>query len=475
MRSPIGTTTLRAVLILLIVAVLVPLALQGLSWLAVQQGDRAQSAGDLAAAQAAFRTAAERTPWDVVPRDRLAQALLAAQDYTAAAEAYRAAAALGGWTATRHTGLGQALAGLGDSDGALAEYEAARALDPNDAAAPALSAPLYWDRHRWPEAETAYSALLAAAPDLPGADVALAHYRYALLVFSSAPDSAREHLEQARADPRFAARVPVLLAALDEGAGLSDPAYRAARLGVGLAAAGEYLLAGGLFRQAVDLNPQYGQAYAYLGFCYDRLGEDGTIYINRGTVLAPDDPLVHMLAGYHYRDRKQWMSAREEFERALALDPANAAAVAEIGQTYAHEGRYDLAEPNLQRATAMAPGVPEFWLLLAGFYLDVYPNLDQGVAAAERAAALAPDDPAAVDMLGWARFKAERLDEAQQLLERADALDPARAMTAYHLGMLYLARSQLNSAREALSRAQALDPGGSYGAMAASALEGMKP
>jgi tetratricopeptide (TPR) repeat protein len=456
----------------LLVAALAVGALQGLAALALQRGDRAAAGGDATAAIAAYREAVGRAPWDPAARDRLAAALLDAGDYAGAIEAYHLAAALGGWSAARHTGVARALDAQGLTVEATGEYRAALALDPRDLDALLWLAPRDWDGEQWPDAEQIYGAL-ASAPNLPAEQAGLAHYRYALLVLSSAPDVAREHLTLA--GPPYARAAARLLAALDQAGGIVDPAYRGARLGVGLVEVEQYALAGRQFQQAVEINPGYAEAYAYLGLCYDHTGVDGAIYINRALVLEPDNVLARLILGYHWRDRRQWTAAREEFERALALDPRNAAAAALIGEMLVYEGKVGAAEVRLKQATELAPEEPGFWVELARYYLDVANNTRAGVTAAERASALAPDDPAALDTLGWARWLSGQSDEAARLLERAYALDATQAAAAYHLGMVYSGRGDADAARAALERAQALDPLGAYGRKAREALAQLAP
>jgi tetratricopeptide (TPR) repeat protein len=448
-------------------------ALQGLSALALQRGDELR--GDPPAALVAYREAVARAPWDAAAWERLAGALLASSDFAAARDAYGTAALLGGWTADRRVGLAGALVGLGQDDAALTAYEAAQALDPLHVPALGALAVRYWARGDWDGAERAYGALLVAVPDRPAAEAAEDHYRYGLLVYASATAVAREHLAQAALDARYAARVPGLLDALAAADAIGDPAYRAGQLGTGLIGAGEYALAGRLFQQAVTLNPGYSEAYSYLGLCHDRTGGDGAPYINRALVLNPASGIGRMIAGYHWRDRGQWRAARDEFERALAIDRRNAAAAALIGEMYIYEGQAGAAEVRLREATELAPEVPGFWVGLALFYLDVTGQVPLGLEAAERAAALAPDDPLVLDALGWARWLSADAAGARTLLEAAYAAEPELASVAYHLGVLYAGSGEPAAARRAFERVLALEPTGSYGRRARLALEAPGP
>ena len=99
-----------------------------------------------------------------------------------------------------------------------------------------------------------------------------------------------------------------------------------------------------MFEKAIELDPQYAEAYAWLGWTYLvewvlRWSQDPQT-LERAFALAQqavalDDslPRAHVLLGYVYLWKKQYEQAIAEAERAIALDPNDA-------EGYAWSGAY---------------------------------------------------------------------------------------------------------------------------------------
>lgn len=423
---------------------------------AIRAGDDAAAAYDYPAAVAAYQQAAARQTWNPAPWLRLARIHLMTQENIAALQDAYAAGARGGFTPAARAELGHAFARLGDPAAALEQWRQAAAGPWVDGATLARIADGFYGLGIWNEAEAAYRRLVALRPD-PHTS-----YRLGLLLAAAQPNAARAALAVAARDPRFAANANIVLSALGED---SDPAFAAARLGVAFARVGEWRLAEDQLSRATGVEPRliapYAQALAYLGLARDHLGEDGYAPLAQALALAPDDPLVHMLMGYHWKQLGRWEAARIAFERAYDLDPANAAASAEIGLAYAAKGDYETARIWLREATRLAPNDPAFWKLAARFYLDRAFEVESlGLPAAIRAAELAPHDAEAHDLIGWAQVLIGQPQDAANALAEALRLDPSLASAHYHLGLVYSHQGDLEAARRAFARAAALDPGG---------------
>ncbi|MER3513643.1 MAG: hypothetical protein C4310_03970, partial [Chloroflexota bacterium] len=196
-------------------------------------------------------------------------------------------------------------------------------------------------------------------------------------------------------------------------------------MGVAFARVEEWRLAEQQLSRAVAQRPNSAQALAYLGLARDQLGQDGYAPLVQALALAPEDPLVHTLMGYHWKRLGWWEAARVEFEQAYDRDPANAALSAEIGLMYAARGDYETARIWLHEATRLAPREAAFWKLVARFYLDrAFEVAQEGLPAALRATELAPDDAEAYDLLGWALYLNGDSAGALGALNRALALHP---------------------------------------------------
>jgi serine/threonine-protein kinase len=147
--------------------------------------------------------------------------------------------------------------------------------------------------------------------------------------------------------------------------------------------------------------------------------------------------------------------ALADFDRALALDPADADALREKARAYEALGRAGDAEAALRRAAELRPAYWGTRSQLGAFYFR------QGrYAEAERAfreaVALTPDNARAHSNLGGLLHVVGRDDEAAAALERSLAIHPTAA-AASNLGTIEFARGRYAAAARAFERALALD------------------
>lgn len=156
-----------------------------------------------------------------------------------------------------------------------------------------------------------------------------------------------------------------------------------------------------------------------------------------------------------YGDR---LAANDQFDAAdaayrEAIERAGVAAdwvlYLQRGSVLERAGKWSQALPMLEKAVALAPDQP-----LALNYL-AYSQLEHGgdVAAArmllERASMLKPDNVSILDSLAWAYFKEGDAAKALPLLERAAAGEPGNETINEHLGDVYWQRGRRFEARYA--------------------------
>ena len=79
--------------------------------------------------------------------------------------------------------------------------------------------------------------------------------------------------------------------------------------------------------------------------------------------------------------------------------------------------------------------------------VDRTPRTEEGLALIERAYKLSPDDPFILDSMGWANFRAGRLEDAEKYLRLALAERPDPEIAA-HLGEVLWARGERARAQE---------------------------
>jgi len=151
-----------------------------------------------------------------------------------------------------------------------------------------------------------------------------------------------------------------------------------------------------LMEKAIDLDPKYAEAYAYLGW-------------------------IHMMSAWNQwsanplADLKQ---ATELAQKALALDDTDSSALALLGDSDWMQGRYDQAVADGERAVAINPNYAIGFFSLA-HALNVYGRPEAAIRAAQKAMRL---DPTGKDLysgdVGVAYVEMGRYQDAIPILKQ---------------------------------------------------------
>jgi TolB-like protein len=122
-------------------------------------------------------------------------------------------------------------------------------------------------------------------------------------------------------------------------------------------------LAMGLYRQALELDPNYAEAMIQLAdSCRQRFEltkdpiwlEHGSDYARRAIDVAPDLPAAHFAAGRLALDVASYPVAMEHLQRTITLDPLNISAYVYLSDAHVASGDSEQAEETLERAVLRA-------------------------------------------------------------------------------------------------------------------------
>jgi adenylate cyclase len=128
-----------------------------------------------------------------------------------------------------------------------------------------------------------------------------------------------------------------------------------------------------MFERAIDLDPEFAQAYALLGLAHVHewsLGwsqdpqslEQAFERAQRAIALEDSLPLGHYILGEVYLWRKQHEQAIAEAEKAIALSPNDADGIAGLGSTLNWAGRPEEAIGLVKKAMRLNPMYPVWYL-----------------------------------------------------------------------------------------------------------------
>jgi tetratricopeptide (TPR) repeat protein len=431
-----------------VLAIVLPLVLSGYS-----EWKQASAADTYPEAAEHYRRAAQRLPWRTDLYELSGHAYYHAKEYGQAGAAYQRAFqhhALSpeGWVAWGDVNYLQ-----DDPQRATEIWEQALAQENPSEYLYSRLAEIYQSEGEYAKAvDTLQKYVSLHAED------AAARYRLGLLLTLSDPDRAlTELLSAAELDPALDPAVQTLRTALNLAALEESASARLVITGRGLGLLGEWRLARPAFEEAIKLDEENAEAWAWLGEANQQMGAEGIEQLERAFQLNAGSSTVRGLRGLYYQRSGNFREALTEFQTAAALEPENAMWYVSLGEAHAMLGDLIRALEAYQKATTLAPDDPGYWRLLAAFCAQNNVNIkDIGIPAAQKAVILSEEDSLSLDVLGWLLTLDARYDEAGRMLNRALELDPQNGSAHLHLGMLYLQTNDRDSAHDHFVQARDL-------------------
>ena len=240
----------------------------------------------------------------------------------------------------------------------------------------------------------------------------------------------------------------------------SDSSFRAARE---------------LYRRAVELDPQFAQAWAGLATCIAmeyswQLGGTSPALIGealaaseRALALAPTLPEALISKGYLLMIEGRFDESATEFERAIRLNPGLFDAWYNYGRLWVTRGDFERAGSMFDRAMQIDPDdfqSPSLRLMV-GRWLDrpeEIRNLAREILRrTDTYLALNPEDPRAHYFRAGALLHLGLRDEAFEAAERSVALRPYEFSSLYNAACVYAQAGERDRALDLLD--QAIDKG----------------
>jgi TolB-like protein/class 3 adenylate cyclase len=161
------------------------------------------------------------------------------------------------------------------------------------------------------------------------------------------------------------------------------------------------------FKKAVELDPNYGEAYAALALTYWQswkrlwhlsLGlwhwHDARFEAEKFLKKAMENPtaMSHQVAATLFLHSQRHEEAIAEAEQAIAMDPNNADSYIALASALNLSGKSEKALQLVQHAMRLNPHYPSFYLYELGLSQLGMEQLDKASVSLERATALNPDD-----------------------------------------------------------------------------------
>jgi TolB-like protein/DNA-binding winged helix-turn-helix (wHTH) protein/Flp pilus assembly protein TadD len=174
---------------------------------------------------------------------------------------------------------------------------------------------------------------------------------------------------------------------------------------------------------AIKLDEGYAPAWALRASVQNMMAEEGLTNVTEG-----------------------FREARDDAERAIALDPASASAYLALARTQIyHDWDWETADTCLTKAAALAPGDAEV-PRMRSYLSRALGHLNQAVELDEQSVALDPLRANSRLSLGYLLYMTGRYDEAQGELYKALELNPQAAFAHADLGKILMAEGKRQEA-----------------------------
>jgi tetratricopeptide (TPR) repeat protein len=194
--------------------------------------------------------------------------------------------------------------------------------------------------------------------------------------------------------------------------------------GLGILSRDDFARALPYFEKAVDVDPNYAEAWYQAGFCYGMLGRhaDALKASRRAAQLRPEWAQTFLNIGASSFALGQFKDAVDAYRQAVKLDENNSDAQYALGLSLGKLGR-----------------------------------TDEEILAYKRALAIKPESPNVIETLGLAYFKQKRYTDSAAMFEQLRNYKPD-AKTYNFLGESYFEAGRLSDSIEAFNTAVNFNP-----------------
>jgi tetratricopeptide (TPR) repeat protein len=358
--------------------------------------------------------------------------------------------------------LGDAYLQSGDTLMAEAIWKHVSELEASNPADERL-ANLYIQRKDYISAVHVFEVLLSNNPS----DINL-YYQVGSLYAITDPIKALPFLAQAEEiDTIHADRAHILYDKIRTASLFDNPSYTLLITGRQYANWGEWELAAEAFHNATVLQPDYADAWAFIGEArqqMDQLGmggksKAGLHELEYALQMNPDSTLANTFMGLFWERQEDFSQAQIFLERAIVTSPKDPFLYAELGNVLAKTGDLPAAQSAYETAIHLTPQDPLFYRLLAEFALQYQIQIRElALPAARQAINIDPMNADALDVMAQVMLMLQDYHSAERFAQSALQADRGFSPAYLHLGTAYLYLGESNLARHWLRLAETVNP-----------------
>lgn len=168
---------------------------------------------------------------------------------------------------------------------------------------------------------------------------------------------------------------------------------------------------------------------------------------------------IHYKLGVLHLGEREYPDAMKELTAAIELNPEEATYYNALGFAYFARGIFDKAIANYNKAVELKPDYSEAYLNLSAVYIE-QKDWDGAIRSSESVLrnVFYKTPEVAHNNIGWAHLNKDNLDEALAAFNRALTVQPRYPMALNNMGLVYERLGETAQAIESYKKAISIDP-----------------
>ncbi|NIQ36996.1 MAG: tetratricopeptide repeat protein [Proteobacteria bacterium] len=219
-----------------------------------------------------------------------------------------------------------------------------------------------------------------------------------------------------------------------------------------------------MFEKSIDLDRDFAQAYAGLGWTYfnewtrgwsqDPQSLEQSLELAEKAISLNDSlPQAHYLLGFVYLWKKRHDDAIAELEKVITLDPNDADGHAGLAEILTWVGREEEAIALVKEAIRLNPHYPAWYLDILGWAHSILRRYEEAIEALERALIRNPDLLSTHILLAIIYSETGRQKEAEAEVAAIRRISPEYSLDTMRERIPYKDQAVLERTRDALRKA----------------------
>ena len=176
------------------------------------------------------------------------------------------------------------------------------------------------------------------------------------------------------------------------------------------------------------------------------------------TRASPDDPVPHLYVGLAEYERKRFLEAMEQFEKAGDLALKNPEVLPVVAETYDRAGQPEKAYAAYKKAIELDPSAEDGYIALAGFAVD-HQNNEFALKVTSQGLEKMPGSLRLLVLRGLIQALLGKQEDAERTLLDASRSDPKSSLPLLAVGVSQLERGRYQDAAASFRRAADIAPG----------------